>query len=43
MEYFSRKNTPGVQLDARELFLSLDENTVFFKNAQDNALYYLPL
>lgn len=34
---------PGVQLDARELFLSLDENTVFFKNAQDNALYYLPL
>ena len=34
---------PGIAVDARELFLSLDNNTLFFKNAQDNALYYLPL
>ncbi len=33
----------GIQVDARELFLSLDERTLFFKNAQDNALYYLNL
>ncbi len=32
---------PGAGIDAQELFLSLDENIVFFRNAQDGYLYYL--
>lgn len=32
---------PGTVIDARELFLDSSENNLFFKNAQDGALYYL--
>ncbi len=32
---------PGSGVDAQELFLSLDENILFFRNAQDGYLYYL--
>lgn len=35
--------SPGSGVDAQELFLSLDERTLFFRNAQDGALYYMPL
>lgn len=34
---------PGVAVDAQELFLSSSENVLFFRNAQDNALYYMNL
>lgn len=34
---------PGSGIDGQELFLSLDEQIVFFRNAQDGYLYYLPL
>lgn len=33
--------SPGTNVDAQELFLSLDEQVVFFRNAQDGALYYM--
>lgn len=33
--------SPGTGIDAQELFLSLDEDIVFFRNAQDGLLYYL--
>lgn len=33
--------TTGVAVDAQNLFLSTDESVLFFKNAQDNALYYI--
>lgn len=33
--------TPGSGMDAQELFLSVDENILFFRNAQDGYLYYL--
>ncbi|HMQ01578.1 MAG TPA: hypothetical protein PKD79_00695 [Candidatus Doudnabacteria bacterium] len=32
---------PGGGIDAQEMFLSLDEQIVFFRNAQDGALYYM--
>lgn len=32
---------PGSGIDGQELFLSLDENILFFRNAQDGSLYYL--
>ncbi len=34
---------PGLAVDGRDLFLSSGENILFFKNAQDNALYYMSL
>jgi hypothetical protein len=34
---------PGVAVDGRDLFLSSSENILFFRNAQDNALYYISL
>ena len=33
--------SPGSGVDAQELFLSMDETIVFFRNAQDGALYNL--
>lgn len=35
--------SPGSGIDGQELFLSLDEQMLFFRNAQDGYLYYLPL
>jgi hypothetical protein len=32
---------PGVTVDAQNLFLDNTEKTLFFKNAQDRALYYM--
>lgn len=32
---------PGLAVDARDLFLSSDQSILFFRNAQDNALYYI--
>lgn len=32
---------PGSGVDVREMFTSLDGGVIFFKNAQDNSLYYL--
>lgn len=37
----SQQFTTGVAVDAQSLFLSSDEALLFFKNAQDNALYYI--
>jgi Tol biopolymer transport system component len=34
---------PGTAVDARDLFLSGSENILFFRNAQDNSLYYIKL
>ena len=34
---------PGIAVDAQDLFLSMDESVLFFRNAQDNALYYIPV
>lgn len=34
---------PGIQIDAENLFLSLDADRVFFKGMQDGGLYYLNL
>jgi hypothetical protein len=34
---------PGVATDAQDLFLSSNEDILFFRNAQDNALYYISL
>lgn len=34
---------PGVAVDVQDLFLSSDETVLFFRNAQDNALYYIPV
>ena len=34
---------PGAGIDARDLFLSLTDDALFFKNAQDEALYYIDL
>lgn len=34
---------PGIAVDAQELLLSNDETVLFFRNAQDNALYYIPV
>lgn len=33
----------NVAVDAQDLFLNLDETILFFKNAQDGALYYMPV
>lgn len=33
----------GIAVDAENLFLSSDANILFFKNAQDNALYYIAI
>ncbi len=32
---------PGVAVDTQDLFLSSDEQILFFRNGQDNALYYI--
>lgn len=32
-----------IAIDARDLFLSSNESVLFFRNAQDNALYYIPV
>lgn len=32
---------PGVAIDAQDLLLSADGNTLFFKNNQDRSLYYI--
>lgn len=32
---------PGSGMDAQELFLSLNEDIVFFRNGQDGSLYYM--
>jgi len=32
---------PGLTIDGEDLFLSLDGNTLFFKNNQDRSLYYI--
>ncbi len=37
----SQQFPTNVAVDAQNLFLSSDESTLFFKNAQDNALYYI--
>lgn len=34
---------PGPSIDAEEMFTSLDDTILFFKNGVDNTLYYLPL
>lgn len=34
---------PGIAVDAEDLFFSSDESILFFRNAQDNALYYIPV
>jgi hypothetical protein len=34
---------PGLAVDARDLFLSANNEVLFFRNAQDNYLYYIPL
>lgn len=34
---------PGTAIDAWDMFLSTSEDILFFKNAQDNALYYISL
>ena len=34
---------PGVTVDAQNLFLNSAENILFFKNAQDGSLYYIPV
>lgn len=34
---------PGVPVDMQDLFLSFDESVLFFRNAQDNSLYYISL
>ncbi len=33
---------PGIPVDVENLFLSSDEGILFFRNAQDNSLYYIP-
>ncbi len=32
---------PGVAVDVQEIFLSSTEETIFFRNAQDQSLYYI--
>ncbi|HEX3099994.1 MAG TPA: hypothetical protein VHQ41_03395, partial [Patescibacteria group bacterium] len=39
----SKQFDPGVAVDAQNLFLSSDASILFFRNAQDNALYYIPI
>jgi Tol biopolymer transport system component len=34
---------PGISVDVRDMFFSSDESILFFRNAQDNALYYIPV
>ncbi len=36
-------NFPSQSLDGRDLFLNLNSNKLFFRNAQDGGLYYLDL
>ncbi len=38
-----KEYAPGVATDLREPFLSIDEAVLFYRNAQDNALYYISL
>lgn len=33
----------GITIDAQNLFLNSAENILFFKNAQDSSLYYIPV
>jgi hypothetical protein len=37
----SEQFDPGIAVDARDLFLSSSEEALFFRNAQDNSLYYI--
>lgn len=39
----SQEFSPGIAVDTQDLFLSSDESILFFRNAQDNALYYIPV
>ncbi len=39
----TKEYNPGIAVDAQDLFLSSDESVLFFRNAQDNALYYIPV
>lgn len=39
----SEEFAPGVAVDAQDLFLNSEETVLFFRNAQDNALYYIPV
>lgn len=34
---------PGIAVDVQDLLLSQDETVLFFRNASDNSLYYIPL
>ncbi len=34
---------PGVAVDVQDMFYTSDEKILFFRNAQDNALYYIKL
>ncbi len=38
-----KKFEPGLAVDARALLLSTDFSILFFLNAQDNSLYYIPV
>ena len=37
-----RQIDPGIAVDGRDLFFSADESVLFFRNAQDNSLYFVP-
>lgn len=37
----SQQFNPGIAIDAQNLFLSSNEDALFFRNAQDNSLYYI--
>ncbi len=39
----SSEFAPGIDVDVQNLFLSNDEDILFFRNAQDSALYYIPV
>lgn len=38
-----KKYEPGLTVDAQNLFLNTSESILFFRNAQDNSLYYIPV
>ncbi len=37
----SQEYNPGVAVDVQDAFLSTDQTVMFFRNAQDNSLYYI--
>lgn len=37
----SQELVPGIAVDGQNLFLNKEEDVLFFKNAQDSALYYI--